>query len=103
MVRESIFDATWKAIRDGKFALMSPVITSTDGRCVASDEMDADRARLLRDARHRGLDLLGRHHHEVGELVDDDDDVGQLPAAGGSAAAWRCGLGRRDLVAHFVA
>ena len=35
MVRESIFDATWNAMRDGKFALMRPVITSTDGRCVA--------------------------------------------------------------------
>ena len=35
IVRESIFDATWNAMRDGKFALMRPVITSTDGRCVA--------------------------------------------------------------------
>ncbi len=26
---------TWKLIRVGKFALMVPVITSTDGRCVA--------------------------------------------------------------------
>ena len=39
------------------------------------DEMDADRARLLRQARHRILDVLRRHHHQVGELVDDDDDV----------------------------
>ncbi|GIT57325.1 MAG: hypothetical protein Ct9H300mP18_07540 [Candidatus Neomarinimicrobiota bacterium] len=31
MVLESIFVATWNAIRDGKFALMTPVITSTDG------------------------------------------------------------------------
>ena len=35
IVRESTFDAAWKAIRAGKFALMSPVITSTEGRCVA--------------------------------------------------------------------
>ena len=34
-VRESIFDATWSAMRLGKFALMRPVMTSTDGRCVA--------------------------------------------------------------------
>ncbi len=35
-VRESVLLATWNAIRDGKFALITPVITSTDGRCVAS-------------------------------------------------------------------
>src|SRR5919198_559288 len=34
-VRESTLDATWKAIRVGKLALMRPVTTSTDGRCVA--------------------------------------------------------------------
>ena len=28
-------EATWNAMRVGKFALMSPVTTSTDGRCVA--------------------------------------------------------------------
>jgi hypothetical protein len=35
-VRESVLLATWKASRDGKFALITPVMTSTDGRCVAS-------------------------------------------------------------------
>jgi hypothetical protein len=35
IVRESIFDDTWNAMRVGMFALISPVITSTDGRCVA--------------------------------------------------------------------
>ena len=35
MVRLSIFDVTWKEMRVGKFALMVPVITSTEGRCVA--------------------------------------------------------------------
>ena len=35
MVRESTFEATWKATRAGMFALIRPVITSTDGRCVA--------------------------------------------------------------------
>ena len=34
-VRESTFEATWKAMRVGKLALMSPVTTSTDGRWVA--------------------------------------------------------------------
>ena len=35
MVRLSIFEVTWKEMRVGKFALIVPVITSTDGRCVA--------------------------------------------------------------------
>ncbi len=35
IVRESIFDDTWNAIRVGMLALIRPVITSTDGRCVA--------------------------------------------------------------------
>ena len=35
-VRESTRVATRKLMRDGKFALIKPVITSTLGRCVAS-------------------------------------------------------------------
>ena len=35
IVRESTFAETWNAMRVGKFALMRPVMTSTDGRCVA--------------------------------------------------------------------
>ncbi len=40
-------------------------------------EVDADRACLLREADDRVLDVGRRHHHEVGELVDDAQDVGQ--------------------------
>jgi hypothetical protein len=35
MVRLSTLEETRKAMRLGKFALISPVITFTDGRCVA--------------------------------------------------------------------
>ena len=35
IVRESIFDDTRNEMRDGRFALIRPVMTSTDGRCVA--------------------------------------------------------------------
>ena len=35
IVRESIWEATWKAMREGRFALITPVTTFTDGRCVA--------------------------------------------------------------------
>jgi hypothetical protein len=36
ITRESVWLETAKAIRDGTFALIMPVITSTEGRCVAS-------------------------------------------------------------------
>ena len=35
MVRLSILEVTWKEMRVGKLALIVPVMTSTDGRCVA--------------------------------------------------------------------
>ena len=35
IVRESIFDDTRNEMRAGRFALIRPVMTSTDGRCVA--------------------------------------------------------------------
>ena len=35
MVRESILELTWNAMRVGMLALIRPVITSTDGRWVA--------------------------------------------------------------------
>jgi hypothetical protein len=35
IVRESIFDETWNAMRVGMLALIRPVMTSTDGRWVA--------------------------------------------------------------------
>ena len=36
MTRESVWDETANAMRLGTLALIMPVITSTDGRCVAS-------------------------------------------------------------------
>ena len=43
------------------------------------NQVDADRAGLLRQPRERGLDLGLHRHHQVGQLVDDDDDEGQDP------------------------
>ena len=77
MVRLSIFDVTWKEMRVGKFALIVPVMTSTDGRCVARIDVDAGGAGHLGEALDGALDLLAGDHHQVGHLVDDDDDVGQ--------------------------
>src|SRR6266480_2012491 len=74
IVRESICDAMANAIRLGKLALIRPVTTLTDGRCVART-MDAGGACLLGEPNDGILDVLALAHHEVGELVDDDDDV----------------------------
>src|ERR1019366_7613793 len=41
------------------------------------DQMHAGGARLLRQSRDQLLDLLADDHHEIGKLVDDDDDIGQ--------------------------
>ena len=49
-----------------------------DRRSLRRDhEMNADGARHLRDATDRILDVAGRDHHEVGELVDHDEDERQ--------------------------
>ncbi|OQB99364.1 MAG: hypothetical protein BWX79_03157 [Alphaproteobacteria bacterium ADurb.Bin100] len=40
------------------------------------DQMDAGGTRLLRQACDQFLDLLAHHHHQVGQFVNDDDDVG---------------------------
>ena len=49
MVRESTCELTAKAMRAGKLALITPVMTSTEGRCVASTRwMPVARARAAR-------------------------------------------------------
>jgi hypothetical protein len=58
-------------------ALIRPVITSTLGPLRGQDQVDAGGARLLRQPGDQLLDLLADHHHQVGELVDHDDDVRQ--------------------------
>ena len=45
------------------------------------DQVDAGRARLLREARDQLLDLLAGDHHQVGELVDHDHDAAAAPRA----------------------
>ena len=59
MVRESIWIATWSATRAVMFALMRPVMTSTDGRWVASRSGCRSRAPSARGARS-SLPLRGR-------------------------------------------
>ncbi len=50
-----------------------------DGRPLRRDDaMDARRARHLRDARDGHFHIRRRDQHQVGQLVDDHDDVGKL-------------------------
>ena len=42
-----------------------------------NDQVDAGSAGLLRDAADIVLDFLARDHHQVGQLVNDDGDIGR--------------------------
>ena len=59
--------------------------------------MDAGRAGLLGQARDQLLDLLADHHHQVGQLVDDDDDVRQALQRLGLLGREAEGVGNRFL------
>ena len=77
ITRESVCEETANAIRDGTLALIIPVITSTRGLWVASTRwMPTARAfwamRMIESSTS-----AGRDHHEVGELVDHAQHVGQ--------------------------
>jgi len=63
MVRLSTFAATLNAMRLGKFALITPVITFTDGRCVTSDAR---------------LNIRRGDHHEVRQFINQADDIRQF-------------------------
>ena len=77
ITRESVCEETAKAIRDGHVGL-DHAGDDVHARALRGEhEVDADRARLLREADDRVLDVGRRDHHQVGELVDDAEDVGQ--------------------------
>src|SRR5207302_3421946 len=68
-VRESTRVATRKLIREGKLALINPVMTSTLGRCVAS-------TRCMPTARGIWTRWVGAlQHDEIRQPVDQDDDI----------------------------
>ncbi len=74
MVRESILLDTVKAIRVGIFALIRPVITSTDGRCVASTRW-IPAARAFAPDVLSALPLFTYRHHQVGKFVHQHHNV----------------------------
>ena len=94
ITRESVCEETAKAIREGTFALIMPgdhVHRRPLGR---EHEVDADGARLLGEADDRVLDVLGADHHQVGELVDHDEQVRELRLAALAEGAVRLGQAR---------
>ena len=77
MTRLSICDVTANAMRAGKFALIRPGHHVDRWALRGEHQVHARRAGHLRDAADVAFDVLGRGQHQVGQLVNDDDDVGQ--------------------------
>ena len=75
MTRLSVRLEVANASRDGTLALISPVTTSTLGRWVASTRWMPGRPGELGDPDDRVLHVARRDHHQVGELVDDHQQV----------------------------
>ena len=61
------------------------------------DHVHPGRAGLLREPRNGGLDVPLLLHHQVGELVDHDDDQGSFSGSGASPSSlpFSDGIGRR--------
>ena len=78
IVRESTPEETENAIRDGMFALISPVMTLTDGRCVAIIRWMPRCSRQLSQTADGILYLTRGNHHQICQLVDDDHDLRQF-------------------------
>ena len=71
MTRLSASEETEKAMRLGMLALITPG-DDVDRRALGGDDqVDADGAGHLGDPHDGVLDVAGRHHHEVVQLVDD--------------------------------
>ena len=78
MVRESTLAATWKRDTRGNVGF-DDAGDDIDARTLRGDDaMDARGARHLRDARDGHFNIGRRDQHQVGQLVDDDDDVAEL-------------------------
>ncbi len=77
MVRESILVATRKRHARREIRLDEPGDDVHRGPLRGQHQVNADGARHLRQARDGFLHVGAVHHHQVGEFVHDDDDVGQ--------------------------
>jgi hypothetical protein len=78
MVRLSVFDDTWNAIRAREVRLDDAGEHVHRRALRRQHEMDADGARHLRQRAIGSSHLRPHRKHEVGQLVDEDHDVRQL-------------------------
>ena len=74
--RESLRLVTWNAIRAGRLPLIRPGDDVDHGLLRGQDQVHADRASELCQADDVLLGLLLGGHHDLGQLVGDDHDVG---------------------------
>jgi len=97
-VRLSTRAETLKEIREGKLALISPVITSTEGRWRGQDQMDADSASHLGQACDRFSTSFEEIIIRSASSVDDDDDVVQRRERPVAVASVAAAFGLEDVV-----
>ena len=100
MTLESVAEATAKARRAGTLALITPVMTLTDGRWVAMTRWMPTARAIWAMRQIDVLHVAGGHHHEVGQLVDDDEDERQALEL---AVLARLGLQLATVVGRVVA
>ena len=82
------------------FALITPVMTSTDGPLCREHQVDPDGSRHLGDPADRLLDVARRDHHQVVQLVHDHQDERKARVLGAFRLGVRATSPRRR---HVVA
>ena len=87
MTRLSASDDTEKAMRTGDVGLDDAGDDVDGGALGGQHQVDADGPGHLGDAHDRVLDVAGRHHHQVVQLVHHDEDEGQALRASGSSSS----------------
>ena len=80
--------------------LIVPVITSVDGRCVASTRWMPTARDFCARRMIESSTSAGRDHHQVRELVDHTQDVRQRRLAGLAAGAVQLDQVARPRLAH---
>ena len=78
MVRLSILDATLKGNAAGQVSLDHPCDDVHRRALGSQNKVDASGACELGNARDAGLNICGCNHHQIGQLIDNADDIRQL-------------------------
>ena len=82
MTRESRLAADGKG-NPARHICLDEAGHNVHGRALRSDDqMDTDGPRFGRQATDRRFHVVGRKHHEIGQLVNDQHEIGQRRRAG---------------------